>query len=198
MMAKYLSNKWISMTCAAIVLAFALEADAKERPKFSEVEQLVRHYFDLNGIQAGEIISQGQVATIFVGLADLGWDVHDQQEILEAVCADDDFLVRLLRTPAAEGFVRKLATLPGGYDRLDRLSRMPYGRQTVRDLVEGPDGYKLLQYMTKTSGGKALQDMLTRAPAGKGFKKPTGRIYTSEQLVRRLRESYNRQQSSTS
>jgi hypothetical protein len=35
-----------------------------------------------------------------------------------------------------------------------------------------------------------MGEMLSQAPNGKGFNKPTGRIYTETQFIARLKQSY--------
>jgi len=167
-------------------------ADAtKSLPKFSEVKKTVRQYFDqLPGYREGEILSRGQVEPVFRALDKLGWHVAQQKAIVEAVLPDSDPLVRRLRTPKGKKFARQVATVPEGYDRLDRLRRLPLGMQKVQNLIDGPDGYLMIKYMTTTQGGKELGQMLSQAPHGKHFNKPTGRIYTVDMLVERLKQEY--------
>ncbi len=86
--------------------------------------------------------------------------------------------------------MRQSCKYPDAYDRLDRLSRMPMGHQNVDALIAGPDGYKMIQYMTSTSGGRNLGQMLSQDPRGANFNSPTGRIYTADQFLQRLTESY--------
>jgi hypothetical protein len=63
---------------------------------------------------------------------------------------------------------------------------MPYGPRRIRELIRGPDGYKLIEYMTTTKGGKNLSKQLACGVNGKGFNKPTGKIYTLRQLTAEL------------
>ncbi len=53
----------------------------------------------------------------------------------------------------------------------------------------GPDGYKMLQYTTTTSGGGELGKMLSNSPGAGDFNASTGRIYTVDGLLDRLRQS---------
>ena len=85
--------------------------------------------------------------------------------------------------------MRQISSYPNAYDLLDRLSRLPRGRQTVRDLIRGPDGYKMLQYMTTSAGGRQMGKQLSNSPGAGKFNEPTGRIYTAEDLLRRLEQS---------
>jgi len=160
-------------------------------PSFSAVKELVLREFDkFPDHQPADIISRGQVEPVFRQLAGLGWQVADWREILEAVPADGDFLVKQLRTPGGRKFMRGIAKYPDAYDRLDRLGRLPYGKNTIRALIRGPGGYKLIEYMTTASGGRELGRQLSNAPKGKNFNDPTGRIYTAKLLLARLKESY--------
>ena len=175
-------------------LALAAEPTArpkpKKLPKFSAVERLVRGELITEERPAGDIISQGDVAPLFGRLQKAGWTVADWDDILAAVPADDDFIVQQLRGEDGQELMRAVAGYEGGYDRLDRLSRLSDGQQIIRDLVRGPDGAKLIQYLAEEQGGREMGRMLSRAPHGEQFNRPTERIYTAEQFVARLRQSY--------
>jgi hypothetical protein len=162
-------------------------------PKFSEVNKAVLAYFDTQkNYRAGDVISRSQVEAVLDTLAELGWQVAGQTEILDAVLPDSDMLVRELRTPEGRKFARRVAKIPAGYNRLDRLSRLPRGTENVRNLVRGPDGHLMIAYMATTPYGANLGTMLSKAPGGKGFNKSTGRIYTADMLVDRLRREYEK------
>jgi len=163
----------------------------KPMPSFDKVTKTVlKNFKKQNAGDPEAIISQSQVRPIFGQLKRLGWIVAEEKQILEAVPSDSDFVVRQLRTPAGEKFMRQAGSFPEAYDRLDRLSRLPHGQQTVRDLIRGPDGYKMIQYMTTSRGGVELGKMLSKDPGGKGFNQPTGRIYTVKMLLARLKTEY--------
>lgn len=175
-------------------LAVAAEPAARPRPKklpkFAAVEKLVRGELVSEDRPAGDIVSQGDVAPLFAKLQKLGWTVGDWDDILAAVPADDNFIVQQLRGEGGQELMRAVQRYEGGYDRLDRLSRLSDGRQIVRDLVRGPDGAKLIQYLAEEQGGRETGRMLGRAPRGGQFNRPTERIYTADQFVARLRQSY--------
>jgi hypothetical protein len=59
----------------------------------------------------------------------------------------------------------------------------------MRRLKQGPDGYKLIEYLAVTDGGREMGKMLSAAPRGKNFNRPTGRIYNADQLLQRLETS---------
>ena len=174
---------------AANVAAGAEEG--KSLPAFTEVTKIVTRHFDaLPNYRRGDLISRGQLGSLFGRLERAGWKVADRKEILEATPADTDFLVGQLRTQAGRKLMRKIAAYPGVYDRLDRLSRLPHGKKTVKALIRGPDGHKMIRYMTTTPGGRKLGKQLSNAPKGGAFNKPTGRIYSVELLLRRLKQSH--------
>jgi hypothetical protein len=83
--------------------------------------------------------------------------------------------------------MRQISKMALAYDRIDRLAPLPHGQQTIRDLIRGPDGYKLIAYMTGTSGGTQLGRMLSTSPNAAGFNSATGRIYTAEALIEKLK-----------
>ncbi len=164
-------------------------ATGQELPP-AEVEPMVKkHFAGLPDYQPGDIISRSNVEPLFAQLADRGWNVADRKAVLAAVPADDNFLVTSFRTKSGRKFMRDVAKYPEAYDRLDRLARLPYGKLAIRRLIRGPDGYRMIEYMTTTRGGIELGKQLSNAPQGKNFNRPTGRLYTAELLLKRLKKS---------
>ena len=191
-------SKWSALRLAALGLAaawweaIACGATGQESPpSLAQVQTVVnRHFARVPDYRPGDIIAQSDVEPLFAQLARLGWSVADRKAILAAVLADDDFLVASLRTKSGRKFMRRIAGYPEAYDRLDRLARLPCGKHAVRRLIGGPDGYKMIEYMTTTRGGIELGKQLSNTPKGKDFNKPTGRLYTAELLLERLKKSY--------
>lgn len=168
-------------------------APPKQLPPWALVEKAVADCFEaLPRYQPGAIIVRSEAQGVLERLDRMGWRVADGKEILGLVPNDGDFLPAALRTPNGRAMMRQIAQYPDGYDRLDRLSRLPRGQRMVRDLIRGPGGYKLIEYMTTSPGGISLGSQLSQAPDGRGFNKPTGRIYTVEMLRERLRKSYEK------
>jgi hypothetical protein len=175
---------------AAVVAA---EPAAKPLPAWPQVSQAIdRYYAKDKSRQPLDIITQSQTSPVFAELQKLGWKVADRDALLARVPADNDFIVKQLRSKQGKEFMREFTRYPDGYDKLDQLARLPQGKANVEALVKGPDGYKLLQYMTTTKGGANLQKQLSNAPKGKGFTNETGRIYTVEALKQELKKSYAR------
>ena len=183
----------IGLALASIGRAAKEEApvEPKAVPTFGAIGRAVRKHFAKEKDHAPtDILSRGQVEPLFEKLEKLGWTVKDRAAILKELLADDDQLVRELRTTAGRRFMRQAAAYDGAYDRIDRMRDLPKGNRMVRDLIAGKDGYKMLEYMSTTPGGKKLGKQLSSSPGAKGFNEPTGRIYTIQQLVARLRESH--------
>jgi hypothetical protein len=110
----------------------------------------------------------------------------DRDRLVKASIDDRSFLAEQFKTPQSKPFMRRVAGLPGGFDLLDRMGQMSHGRSTVTRLVRGPDGHKLLEYMLQSKGGSELERMLAKDPGNSDFGKPTGKIYTAEQLTAEL------------
>ncbi|HLA85959.1 MAG TPA: hypothetical protein VJL29_14300 [Thermoguttaceae bacterium] len=183
---------WSVFAVAGLLLAVAgRPAAAADPPKWDDVKKAVMAYFErLPDYKRGDLLSRSQVEPVFGALERLGWRVAARKALVESVLPDNDPLVQQLRTPAGRKFARQVAGVPDGYDRLDRLRRLPRGRQNVENLIRGPDGYLMIEYMTTTPGGRNLGGMLSRAPKGKGFNQSTGRIYTVDMLLERLKQEY--------
>ncbi len=163
----------------------------KKLPTFIAVEASVHQYFADKRIQNDDLLSKGDVRPLFAVLAKQGWNVADQNEIIDQLLDDKYFMVLMFKKGAGRDFAHNCARYPGGYDRLDRLSRLPHGDTFIEGLIAGPDGYKMVEYMTETPGGNVLGQQVSNAPKGHNFNDPTGRIYTTTELLMRLRESYD-------
>ncbi len=80
------------------------------------------------------------------------------------------------------------------YDRLDRISRESGGPQLIQDIVKLPDGER---YAKPKSGHGVpdLLDLLPKKASGEtrkiaNYHKPSGSIYTTNDLIVRLAESH--------
>jgi len=164
---------------------------AKDFPKFSVFSKAVEKYFNQKrGYRAGDIISQSEVREVCRKLKSMGWVVSDEKQILAQVLPDNDYMVRQLRTKKGRVFMADLSKTPAAYDRLERFLRLPLSKREFRGLLDGPDGYKMFSYMVTSRGGKALGRQLSNIKQGRNFNKPTGHIYTTDQLVKRLSKSH--------
>ena len=163
-------------------------------PSFDDITKTVKtHFATSRYYQPGDLVTAGNVGRLFTKLERNKkgkWKVRDQKEILKQVLPDGDWLARQFSTRYGTKFMRAVAEMPGGYDRVDRMRRMPHGEQQLIDLIRSPDGAKMIEYMTTTDGGKNLGKMLSQGVNGADFNAPTGRIYTEAELLKRLKQSY--------
>jgi len=167
---------------------------AKKFPTFEKVQQTIEKHFALNrGYRPGDLITSSDVDPLFRKLEKINWKVADRKDISKLMFSSSDWMPRQFSGDRGREFMRQIADLPGGYDRVDRLRRMPYGAQQISDLIRSPDGYKLFEYMTTTQGGKNLGSMLSQGVNGEDFNRPTGRIYTELDFTKRLKKSYDRE-----
>ena len=181
---------FVFVAMAAAFPRLALAAVTK-LPSFEVVEKALSAHFEARSdYRKGDLITRRPAKEFLDNLAKLGWKPGDQDAILKEVPEEGDFIVSVLSTSRGKSFMRKIAKYPNAYDRLDRLSKLPQGKQTVRQLIDGPGGYQMIEYLTSSSGGKELGKMLSRAPRGSNFNQPTGKLYTADHLLARLRRSY--------
>jgi hypothetical protein len=170
-------------------------AKGRPLPKFETVRQVVlRELVNPPARIPGDIIARSEVKPVFHQLRLMGWSVLDEKVILKHVPGDTDFVLQKLRTLQGRSFMRKVARYPQVYDRLYRLASLPHGRQTVDRLIRSKGGDQFLAYLTKSRGGKNLGKMLQSAPRGANFNRPTGKIFTADALIKRLKQSYTAEQ----
>ena len=161
-------------------------------PTFDEVRDCVEQLFAAKpDYVAGDLVTREDANAVFRELESLGWAVATQDVVISAMIPANHLMVSQFRSVAGKKFMRKISSLPLGYDRIDRLIRLPRGEQMFRDLVKGPGGDKLIEYMTSSKGGENLGRQLSATPKGADFNKPTGRLYTAAQLLNRLHAEYD-------
>jgi hypothetical protein len=182
----------LAFLLAAIAFTAAHAADPSSPPSIRIKEIVEGQLGKFPNYLPGDMISRNQVLPVFDELKRSGWIVSDQAEILSQILPENDWLIQEFRTPAGRTFMRQIVGYPMAYDRVDRLSNMIMGHQNVEALVAGPDGFKMIQYMTMTPYGKNLGNQLSNAPNGTDFNGATGKIYTADDLITRLNQSYER------
>ena len=144
----------------------------------------VESYFgSLRDYQKGDLIPRSQIEIVLAKLETAGVKVRDADSIVKLGLADESFLVRELSTADGRRFMRKVGRSAGGYSHLDRLSSIPRGQTIVHDLVRQKDGEKMLEYLATTKGGQKMGGMMAQARGGVDLNKPTGRIYTVDDLI---------------
>jgi hypothetical protein len=181
-----------ALAVAGLCLASTAVADAPPRPEFAKVAQTVGQYFESQpDQQRGDLISQKQVRAALAQVDAAGWKVPDQNKLIGRVLADNSFVVRELFTPEGRKFMRRVAQHAGTYSRLDQLSTLQNGQSTIRHLIETKQGDDFITYLATTSGGRNLGTMMAGTQGGVDLNKPTGRIYTSDELLIALKQIYD-------
>jgi hypothetical protein len=174
---------------------YALQLSAAQPEKSSEFDPIARvvdsYFAEQRDYQPGDLIRRGQVEAVLNNVAATGWKKFKPADILDACLPDNAFIVRELASPAGKRFMRKIARHPGAYSHLDRLSSIPHGRATIRDLVHTPGGDEMITYMTTTKAGSNLGSMMSGVRGGTNLNKPTGRIYTVDDLLAALRKLHD-------
>jgi hypothetical protein len=161
----------------------AMAADATRPTAAQLVAAAQEHFAKVPDFRPGDLLDRREATALVQEFRARGWQLPKADALVEKVPSADDFMAQVFRTAAGKKFMRQIAAMPRGYDRVDRLARLPHGQQTIRDLIRGPDGYKMIDYMTGSSGGQQLGKMVSNAPKGARFNDPTGRIYTAEAFL---------------
>jgi hypothetical protein len=184
-----------SRLAIAAVLLFLVSnarAAAPTCPEFEKVSRAILDYFQAQpDHERRDLVSQRQVRAAIAQVATIGWNIPEQDKIAGRALADDSFIIREFSTPEGKKFMRKLAQHPGTYSRLDRLSTLGNGQATIRDLINQKQGEDLITYLATTSGGKNLGKMMAGTKGGVDLNKPTGRIYTVDDLIDGLKQAYD-------
>ncbi len=164
---------------------------SKPLPEFSNVASVAKRHFEtIPDYKPGDFISQSDAKPLFDQLHMMGWRVPDRKKILLLLPDDSHYVTQQLRSKKGVKFMRKIASYPDAYDRLYQLGKLQGGRRLVHDLIQGKGGHEMIGYLTSSKGGKNLTKMLADTPHGKNFGEPTGRIYTAEAFIERLKESH--------
>ena len=179
-----------SVALAIYMADFVLAAPRPETTNDRAVAKVVDEFFASQpGYQKGDLVTRSQIEKVVAKLVSKGVKISDPGGVVKLGLPDDSFLVRELSTPSGKRFMRKIAPRPGAYSHLDRLSTIPRGQTLIRDLMRTRDGDKMIEYLATTKGGKNMGDMMAQVRGGVDLNKPTGRIYTAEDLVAALKEA---------
>lgn len=99
------------------------QAAAPAMPDWKTVASTAREHFQsLPNYQPGDVLSQGQIKPLLAKLVKAGWKLSDQDAFLGQICADDDFVVRQLRSKSGQKFMRNMRGSAEQYDYLRRLA----------------------------------------------------------------------------
>jgi hypothetical protein len=166
---------------------------------FEDVKAIVgAHFKSVPEFKQGDLITRSATQQLFQRLKQFGWQVQDEKDIIELTLEDGDFLVKTFKSSKGREFLKTISGYPEGLDRVDRLARMPQGQSNVHDLVyKIPNGTDWIKSMTSQANGRDLSNRLAQTQNGKDFNKPTGRLYSVEDLVKRLQTSFEQMQTKT-
>ncbi|HTQ37856.1 MAG TPA: hypothetical protein VMJ32_02450 [Pirellulales bacterium] len=176
---------------AAAFFGFFSVSAAHAAPSWEQVEKVVAQ--QLNSVadyQPGDLISRGLVDPLFDRFQGLGWAVKDRLEIVGLVPSNNDIMVRQFRSGAGKDFMRQINQDPLGYDRVDQLDHVVLGPETVDALIATRDGYKKILNLGTSTAKQNQSWLIAPSLRGTNFNASTGRIYTAEQLLARLKKSY--------
>jgi hypothetical protein len=172
------------------------ETAAVPRLSTQQVQQIVvAHFGSQTAHSPGDLISQSDVAAIFKKLAEAGWQPVDQKKILADTLPDENSLVCLLRTSKGRKFMGKVSGFELIYDRMDRVSQVSSGLRNLTAIVGLPDGERYAKPKRQLPNGVPdFLDLLAKNASGKvrtikDYDKPTGRVYTEKELLKRLNRS---------
>lgn len=196
---KILVARWVRLAAgAAMCVAWCTRASAAEKselPNFATATKVVdQHFSKQRDYRPGDLISQRDVQSVLNSLKSAGWTVADKDQLLKLTLPESHFLVPLLASKQGRQFARKVSSEPLIYDRLDRLAHESGGPEMLQSLVKLPDGERYA--LSKPArGAPSILEMLPKGKSGKARKvpdydKPTGRIYTQDQLLKQLRKSH--------
>ncbi len=169
-------------------------ARSSSRPSLAVVRRVVADYFSKKtDYERGDLITRRDVQTILKQLRKRGIVPKNAKEILEAALPESHFLVELSRSTRGRRFLRKTKNEELIYDRLDRIAGVPNGQRMLRDLVKLPDAHRYAP-MRPARGTPSMLELLPKRGSSRtrtipNYAKPTGRIYTEADLVKRLGES---------
>jgi hypothetical protein len=180
---------------SAVSNAVAQSPSDPQPPSFDRVVAALNEYFaSLKGYQPNDLLNQSRVEQALAHVTDVtGWEIPDREATVERALADNSFIASQLSTPGGRRFMRSIARHAGSYSRLDRLSTISGGQQLIKKLIGMKDGSDLIEYLSTTSGGRRLGAMMAGVEQGVNLNKPTGRIYTADDLLAALKESYEKQ-----
>ena len=173
-----------AVSLAILMAEFTIAAPQPKQMDDRAVAKVIGNFFSsIPDHHPGDLITRSQIEKVIAKLVSDGAQITQPSKIVQMGVPDDSFLARELSTPNGKRFMRKISQHPGEYSHLDRLSTIPRGQTIARDLIRQKDGDKLIEYMATTKGGKNLGNMMGDVRGGVDLNKPTGRIYTAEELL---------------
>lgn len=151
-----------------------------------------QHFQSLPNYQPGDVLSLGQIKPLLAKFAKAGWKLSDQDAFLGQICADDDFVLRQLRSKSGQKFMRNMRGSAEQYDYLRRLAATKGGDRAVADIMKLNNANDVLAALTSSKAGKDISRRMAEQPKTKDYNTPTGFLYTETQILARLKESFDR------
>ncbi len=175
--------------------SLAQPPSAVRPPAWSRVKECVEtHLVSLGLVEGNALVTRGDIMPVLKQLELQGWHGLTGSELVERLMDDGEFLARELRSSPGRAFLKRLGDDRLIYDRLDRVARMPGGQALIHDLIRLPDGHRYAK-RNPPRGVPSLTELLPKGASGKtprvpDLDKPTGRIYTVEQLWQSLETAH--------
>lgn len=156
-------------------------------PPFAEVAAAAKdHFATLKDYKRGDLITQRDVDPLLKRLHGMGFDVRAKEEGVQVLLAEQDPLVRLLRTGKGKEFMRALSAYPQALDRMARLAKFAEGRALVTKLVGNHD-LKGVAELCSFEGARRLEAAFFNQLCMRNFDVESGFAYTEEQYLSHLR-----------
>ncbi len=182
----------------ALCNSYSWGQEAKHRLTLREIGPLAAETLaQRDGYQNGDLITQSDVKLVMKTLASFGWVPKDQKELINLTLPDDDPLKQILSTVDGTRFMRQSGGAVLIYDRMDRVCRVFGGERMLVAMARLPDGHRYAE-LKRPYGVPGFLDLLPKTGSGrrrsiKDYDQPTGRIYTEQQLITRLEETFQSQ-----
>jgi hypothetical protein len=165
-------------------------------PTAGQIRQVIaNHFVTLPDYKPGDLITEKDVKAVLEEMSNQGWQVPQSKVLSTSALKEGDALVGLLSTKDGKRLMRKVASYKLVYDRMDRVARVSGGQRMIRDLAKLPDGERYVKMQTP-AGVPDMLALLPKKRSGqvrsiKDYDKPTGRVYTEQDLALRIFQLFN-------
>ena len=175
---------FMATSCCAFFSA--AEDSDPEQISMAKFKRTVAEFVAKHKVPTNEIISRRDVLPLVAVLESEGM-ILDRKKLMEVIPADQSALVQLLRTENGRKFIGQTSNNKLMFDRLERISNEPGGKRLLSDIMKLPDAARY----AKIDTGRGVPDLIDVLPKSgssktrrvKDYKKPTGRLYTFNDVV---------------
>jgi len=172
--------------CAFSAAEVAIDSD---QISMSHFRRTVADFVKKHEVPMNEIITRQDVGALLSALKSQGM-ILDTKELMQLIPRDESSFVRLLRTPNGRKFMAQTSNNRLMFDRLDRIANEPGGKRLLIALMKLPDAARY----AKVDTGPGVPDLIdflpkigsSRTRQVKDYKKPTGTLYTFNDVVEHL------------